>query len=94
MDLLITIKEFERYAFITWDLGSLLIGFYVTFEDGPQDYIYCGRYIHGEISASQALQLQGKIWAAKNLLREEEWVYLNYKYGVERQNFLVFKAWR
>ena len=93
MNLLIAIKKFERYAFITWDLRSILIGFYVTFEDGSQDYVYCGQYIHGKVSASQVLQLQGKIWAAKALLGEEEWCRLKHKHGVDRQNFLVFEDW-
>ncbi|KAJ5642510.1 hypothetical protein N7490_006510 [Penicillium lividum] len=53
--------------------------------DDSEGYVYGGPSITGKTSSEvELLKLQSKIWAAKALLGNEEWIRLKQRYGVER----------
>lgn len=84
------IDNFERYEGVISDLQTRYIRFHVKYKDGSRGYVYAGLSISGESSSeTQLREIQCKIRAAKALLADTEWDYLEGKYGVERDKPLV-----
>lgn len=88
------VARFERYegviSGVLSGIQTFSIIFHVKYKNGSRGNIYGGLYISGELlSETQLRELLRKIGAAKALLRDEEWQYLEWKYGVKKEEVLV-----
>ncbi|KAJ5544080.1 hypothetical protein N7494_005359 [Penicillium frequentans] len=86
LEVVSTIERFEKYEGTICGVQYVHICFFVKYEDESEGYVLGGQSITGKTSGEdQLLKLQGKIWAAKALLGNEEWMRLKQKYGIERE---------
>ncbi|KAJ5559525.1 hypothetical protein N7513_001924 [Penicillium frequentans] len=89
LEVISTIERFEKYEGTICGVQYVHICFFVKYEDKSEGYVLGGQSITGRTSGEdQLLKLQGKIWAAKALLRNEEWMRLKQKYGIERDKIM------
>lgn len=85
LEVVSTIESFKKYEGTICGVQYVHICFFVKYKDESEGYVLGGQSITGKTSGeNQLLKLQGKLWAAKALLGNEEWMRLKEKYGIER----------
>lgn len=84
------IDRFEKYTGVISDLRTVSIVFHVKYKDGSGGYVFGGSTIPGKpLSGKQLREALDKVKAAKALLEDDEWHYLEQKHRITRDRVLV-----